>query len=277
MLSGKSIALLLWGDAFRSKNHSTTKCHINSIDSQFSASASQILNIVEPLEEYGSKVHIIFTFPFCTDENMTSILLKRITSWIGSRTIASRKVHTRNLFEAVRAAWQLLVFHMSKFKIHYDYVLQLRHDIFQEYPIHKWPSTTIITPHAGHTLRDSNFGNMTMHSTFGKKVDYDKVLFEAPCPQCENSCNCGHNEALHPTCKICTNDHMIWVPGAFIYDVAAASNTPKLSGHLFYRKVSKRVPDEQIGFIYPPQCTHQFCNDIIQNQYRSYRPRRPLF
>ena len=234
--SDKLVAVLLWGDAFRTNKASwmpggNVKCSPHYQWSQLNATSSQIENIIHPLERGGAKVDVIFTFPLCDHRRLTRVLHSKMASLLGSRVSATSIIETHSLEEALRSAWQLLIRHMNVTKTEYDFVLQMRHDIFQEQRIDNWPGTTIVTPIHGYSLTNGTASHMRMrhHSRW----HHDKVLFESLCPQCGDGCNCGHNEALHPNCKICTNDHMIWVPNSHIRHVALAANTLDYSGHLF--------------------------------------------
>ena len=64
---GKTVGLLLWGDAFRpAKAHwegGDVNCVLDSFEAQREATLSQRDKILRPLRRSGARVQVLFTFP----------------------------------------------------------------------------------------------------------------------------------------------------------------------------------------------------------------------
>ena len=278
--AGKTVALLLWGDAFRPStahwNGGSTNCVQSSFEAQREATASQRERIVRPLKRAGARMQVLFTFPLCDQRNLTQPLHDVLVEWLGRANVVQTAFveDAGSLEESMRAAWQLLWRRVVARGV-YDYTLLMRHDIYQQHSFDAWPPSTVLRPMRGHNLTSSLFRHM--HMLPRRTHAYERVLFEAPCRGCGNSCNCGLGYKLDLDCGLCTNDHMLWVPARHLEHVAIAANTSYWSGHQFYRRVTPLVPDRDIGFLFPPSCDDSFCNFLISNQYQAYRPVRTLF
>ena len=275
LLFNKTVALLLWGDAFRpSLSHwegGHQNCVQNSFDAQREATESLRNQIMRPMIRAGARVHVLFTFPLCDQHNLTLLLHNAVVEWLGhAHVVATAYVRTNAFEEAIREAWQLLWRHVLIHRV-FDYTYLIRHDIYHEHSFDAWPPSTLLRPARGHNL-SSLFGNMRLLPR--RAYEFEKVLFEAPCRGCGNTCNCGLNQKLTSECGICTNDHMMWVPARYLKSVVAAANTTRFSGHHFYRRVTPLVDDLDIGFLFPPVCDADFCSDLLKDQYKSYRPVR---
>lgn len=250
-MSGKNVAILLWGDAFRpARPHwdgGQANCVIDSMEAQREATTSQRMKLVHPLRHAGAHVHVLLTFPVCDQHNLTQVLQDTLIRWLGRQFVVATSLvyDAGSLEEAMRAAWQLLWRHVTSHGGLYDYTLLTRHDIYQQYSFDAWPPSTIIKPARGHNLSESLFAHMRILPR--RSHEFERVLFESPCRQCDRSCNCGVNMDLNQHCRICTNDHQIWVPAHYIKDVVKAANTTDWSGHLFYRR-SKLLKLDHLHF-----------------------------
>jgi hypothetical protein len=217
---------------------------------------------------------VFFTFQLCDEHNLTQMLHDALLEWMGRANVVRTEYvsDVGALNDAMRAAWQLLWRYVSARGL-YDYTLLLRHDIYHEHSFDAWPLSTVIRPNRGHNLTGSLFRHMKMLPR--RAYEYERLLLETPCLQCGNSCNCGMGDELMPECRICTNDHMMWVPARHLKQVVAAANTSDWSGHTFYRRVTPLVADRDIGFLFPPVCDSAFCSNLIMDQFKVYRPLRP--
>ena len=78
-LSGTRVAVLLIGDAFRSRHGGESRCNVNSTTAQREASLSYVERVIEPLEALGANVDVIFTFPRCESHALDTTLCTQLT------------------------------------------------------------------------------------------------------------------------------------------------------------------------------------------------------
>ena len=110
---GKTVGLLLWGDAFRpAKAHwegGDVNCVLDSFEAQREATLSQRDKILRPLRRSGARVQVLFTFPYCDQHNLTQPLHDALAGWLGRANVAGSSFvsEAHALEDHLRAAWQL--------------------------------------------------------------------------------------------------------------------------------------------------------------------------
>eukprot|EP00966_Prymnesium_polylepis_P126927 2935534-Prymnesium_polylepis.1 len=88
-VAGRSVALLLTGEAFRSARggRGDAPCNTSSVDAQREATESYVRQIVLPLELAGASVEVLFVFPRCSSERRTNRLAQMLVGWLGRERV----------------------------------------------------------------------------------------------------------------------------------------------------------------------------------------------
>jgi len=178
--SGARIAVLLTGQAFRAERvekhdrsaESIRFCEHGSISAQHTASRALLSNVVQPLENSGATVDILFTFPACDN---SSFFISTLKSWYGDHLVAQRTVRSKHVGHSFQLAYMLLRDYMQHGHS-FDFVLSVRHDLELCTDIMHWTA------------------------------DLEKLIFFGA--QVKLDCNFGDRSK----CKPKTQDKMLWVP-----------------------------------------------------------------
>ena len=165
-----------------------------------SASISQRRRLIEPLEARGAVVDVIFTVPACAQgapfgELLRALLAEYLQPWHVVRS-ASVPV-ARDVAEAWRRGYSLLLTHMRATGVMYDYVLSTRHDLEFMRNVTTWPA---------------NLSKLAFHG----EVRLD-------CAESGVGGTWQAAEIVDPSaCRLKTNDKVLWVPGAHLGAVVRA-------------------------------------------------------
>ena len=172
LFDGARVAVLLTGQAFRTAKRKSVDpsgvCVNASYEAQRTASQSIVTNVIEPLEDLGANVEILYTFPSCDTflhRGLTTLLQKALDGWLGVHRVVSRRVvQSRNVGHSWQQAFMLLAEHMSlqRPRRDYDFVFSVRHDLQLLKPLTNWSANLSKLNFLGEFHPDAEDGAVTL-------------------------------------------------------------------------------------------------------------------
>lgn len=278
--SGRRIALLLVGQAFRGWNQGSCDGSAPSIHEQCDIATLYVKHVCEPLEALGATVEVLFTHPMCETRELRHNLSKTLKGAYGHRVVATRFVDSQGHGDGLAQAHNMLTMHavhqrLAKAKVRgYDFVLQTRHDLAVTKPLSQWPS------------------------------DFSRLNFEQQCwvccagTFCQGACACGRDhqyirEHVRPSvdgnsscvpdgcaAEMCVQDRMVWMPWRYYALVTQAIEAFRFDGILVHsmilavlewgQRVGRLTPSDlangEVSFLFPPTA--------VDGEYDSLHMRR---
>ena len=246
-VSNKSVAILLFGQAYRSGfGGAFDFCCLNtSTPSQRVASLSWLQRVIEPLECHGARVEVLFTFPRCAHSTNGRLLRAQMSGWFAPRVVAHRLVSSTGLVDGWLKAHQLLRDYLARRGSPYDFVLHGRHDLRIGRSIRLW------SPQPG----------------------WNSWLFEQIChDDCTRTCNCNAEKVPEGGCtskngtithqvRLCSADGLMWIPGHSLQSMHQVMKVwgrdIRAEAHSFIQHTfkvlgwSQRTPRQYIGSLFP--------------------------
>ena len=263
LFEGKSVAVLLLGEAFRSGagGRNDTSCTETSINAQKEASISYVDNVLKPLEALGALVEVVLTFSACNTSERTRRLRSILVGWMRPYVKRAWTVRSWSMDDGWRKAYRMLSARVRQRGVEFDYILHGRHDIYIERPITTWPS------------------------------NFSQMLFEQECRLgCGGGCKCGTIQRKFLECEngVCVKDHLMWTPRkhyALLNELMQLSFSNAGSGYAHRFRMlmlgTGRIHEDETGYLFPPECSREgsfgnaFQTRLMCDQYAAYRPARP--